>query len=147
MSWIETNWNKHMDKATLIERWEQTLRVLENLPEHERQAHFDMGTWARETKCGTVACIAGHCAMDPWFMERGMRLGRQINGERLLIDGCDTFWGDDAGVIFITADINSVSDAIVAVRKHLEINSLHNEYVPPDEYLIDDAIHLARNKR
>jgi hypothetical protein len=53
-----------------VERWEQALRVLENMTEHERLHHFDMSFWAKKTDCGTVACLAGHCSFDPWFRER-----------------------------------------------------------------------------
>jgi hypothetical protein len=55
-----------------IERWEQALRVLESMDEHTRTKHFDMWAWGSVTSCGTVACAAGHCALDPWFRERGL---------------------------------------------------------------------------
>lgn len=58
-------------QVNYIERWEQALRVLENMTEHERLHHFDMSFWAKRTACGTVACLAGHCSFDPWFRERG----------------------------------------------------------------------------
>jgi hypothetical protein len=59
------------DEIDYVERWEQVLRVLEGLTPHEREKHFFMGIWGQETACGTVACAAGHCALDPWFRERG----------------------------------------------------------------------------
>lgn len=59
------------DPGTMLERWEQALRVLKGLTPHERQKHFYMGTWGEETDCGTIACLAGHCSLDPWFRERG----------------------------------------------------------------------------
>lgn len=57
-----------------IERWEQCARVLETMPEHERTQHWDMGTFGTHTACGTVACAAGHCGLDPWFRDRGFQL-------------------------------------------------------------------------
>lgn len=58
-------------KAKLIERWQNVLRVLENLSPHERRNHWDMATFGMQTDCGTVACAAGHCSLDPWFRRRG----------------------------------------------------------------------------
>lgn len=58
-------------KERIIERWQNALRVLKAMTEHEIARHFDMSTWGRKTACGTVACLAGHCALDPWFNERG----------------------------------------------------------------------------
>lgn len=59
-------------KKQLIERWQHVVRVLESLTPHEREHHFDMSHWGRETECGTVCCAAGHCALDPWFRRRGL---------------------------------------------------------------------------
>jgi len=50
-----------------LERWEQALCVLDGLTPHERENHFNMGTWGRRTECGTNACLAGHCSLNPWF--------------------------------------------------------------------------------
>lgn len=63
-----------ISRAQKIERWEQCLRVLENLPEHARLHHWNMGKWGIQTDCGTVACAAGHCALDPWFTNQGFAL-------------------------------------------------------------------------
>lgn len=60
--------------AEYIERWEQARRVLENLTPHEREKHWDMRKWCSLTDCGTAACAAGHCGLDPWFRERGFQL-------------------------------------------------------------------------
>lgn len=54
-----------------IERWENALRVLRQMTPHERKRHFDMSSWGVVTDCGTVACLAGHCSLDPWFRRRG----------------------------------------------------------------------------
>ncbi len=60
-----------MKRATLIARWENALRVLKKMTPHERKKHFDMGTFGDQTPCGTVACLAGHCSLDPWFRRKG----------------------------------------------------------------------------
>lgn len=59
------------DPINYVERWEQALRVLEAMTPHEREKHFNMGTWGEKTACGTIACLAGHCSFDPWFHARG----------------------------------------------------------------------------
>lgn len=61
-------------KAQQIERWENVERVLKSLSPHERRKHWDMRNWGVKTECGTVACAAGHCGMDPWFRRRGFQL-------------------------------------------------------------------------
>ena len=50
-----------------VEALKQAIRILETIPE----ANFNMHTFGEKTDCGTVACIAGHCMLDPWFISRG----------------------------------------------------------------------------
>jgi polyhydroxyalkanoate synthesis regulator phasin len=57
-----------------LERWTQALRVLKELLRHVRTKHWNMSHWGIQTECGTVACAAGHCGMDPWFRKRGLKL-------------------------------------------------------------------------
>jgi hypothetical protein len=61
-------------RAEQIERWRECERVLVQMPEHERLNHWNMARWGIQTDCGTVACAAGHCALDPWFQEQGLRM-------------------------------------------------------------------------
>ena len=49
---------------------QQAIRVLRTVPDHL----FDMHVYATDTDCGTTACIAGHCALDPWFQAQGLIL-------------------------------------------------------------------------
>jgi hypothetical protein len=56
-----------------IERWENVLRVLTAMTPHQRKKHFNMGTWAEQTDCGTVGCAAGLCSFDTWFRRRGFK--------------------------------------------------------------------------
>lgn len=63
---------KKLSRAKQIERWEQAKRVLKGLTPHERRQHFDMSVFGERTSCGTVACAAGHCGLDPWFNRRGL---------------------------------------------------------------------------
>ena len=34
--------------------------------------NWDMSIWGGKTECGTVACLAGHAAMAPWFKRQGI---------------------------------------------------------------------------
>lgn len=54
------------------ERLQQAKRVLEGLSEEQRVHNFDINIVARHSARGIVACIAGHCGLDPWFQERGL---------------------------------------------------------------------------
>ena len=55
-----------MNRPALVE----TIRILRTVP----QELFDMGRFATPTVCGTIGCIAGHCAMDLWFQKQGFKL-------------------------------------------------------------------------
>jgi hypothetical protein len=55
-------------------RWENCLRVLEEMTPHQRKKHFDMSNWGFVNECGTIACAAGSCGLDPWFIRRGFKL-------------------------------------------------------------------------
>jgi hypothetical protein len=65
-----------MSNKKYIERFEQLIRVLRGLSPHERRKHFNMRNWGIETECGTTACAAGFCGLDPWFRRRGFRLAK-----------------------------------------------------------------------
>ena len=60
--------------AQKVKRWEGVERVLKKLTPHQRKKHFDMRFWGKKTGCGTVACIAGHCGLDPSFRRQGFRM-------------------------------------------------------------------------
>lgn len=60
--------------AKQIERWEHAYSVLKKMSPHDRREHWDMGNWGVLTECGTVACAAGQCGLDPWFRKRGLKL-------------------------------------------------------------------------
>lgn len=57
--------------AERVLRWERVAVVMDGMSEHEISEHFHMSSWAVKTKCGTVGCAAGQCALDPWFKRRG----------------------------------------------------------------------------
>lgn len=69
-----------------IERWVNVERVLNDLPPHEREKHFDMRRWGYENDCGTVGCAAGLCSLDDWFRSQGWI------GKFLPISMCDQGW-------------------------------------------------------
>lgn len=59
------------DWAPFVERWEHALQVLLDMPPHQRETHLDMELWGVLTPCGTVACLGGHCSLNPWFRAQG----------------------------------------------------------------------------
>jgi len=112
----------------LIERWEQCQRVLEAMPEHERRHHFDMANFGMETACGTVACAAGHCALDPWFQSRGFAMTRCQGSEcsdrnckiYILSLSIDRFFGlKGSQSIFMNMEPRSVETVIEEVKAHI----------------------------
>lgn len=56
--------------VTTKEKFQQIVRVMNTL----NPSQFDIQVWHHSSNCGTVACIAGHCAMDPWFIDQGLTL-------------------------------------------------------------------------
>jgi hypothetical protein len=78
-------------KTQVIARWKNMARVLRGLSWHEKRNHFDMKFWGVETKCGTVACAAGHCGMDPWFRKHGLILNPGNKGDQEA-DGSSLRW-------------------------------------------------------
>lgn len=112
--------------AELIERWEQCLRVLEQMPEHEREKHWDMSDWGNRTPCGTVACAAGHCGMDAWFRDRGFRMDilkcdcGSPDCYNVEISNVNEFFGDEgADHIFCNSRQRPVEAVIEEVKAHI----------------------------
>jgi hypothetical protein len=122
---------KYWNQLTLdqrVERWENVLRVLRALTPHQRKKHWDMGDWGRKTECGTVACAAGHCGLDPYFRRRGFRLdfvrqeaGGEVWSESSMPVRPEDFFGY-AGydTIFTSPGLRTVSEVIVAVKEHIK---------------------------
>ena len=99
----------------LIERWSNVHRVLNAMPEHERLKHWDMSTWGEATECGTVACAAGHCGLDPWFRERGFRL--DVSAASVEISNVTEFFGlEGSERIFMNGKLRPVETVIEEVR-------------------------------
>jgi len=61
-----------------IERWENVLRVLKGLTPHQRRKHWSMRFYVKQTECGTIACAAGHCGLDPWFRRLRFKLTTDV---------------------------------------------------------------------
>lgn len=59
------------DWTPFVERWEHALQVLLDIPPQERESHLNMEMWGVQTPCGTVACLGGHCSLNPWFRAQG----------------------------------------------------------------------------
>jgi len=81
--WHEVSHNER------VARWENVERVYLSLDEHARAKHFDMEHWILSNDCGTVGCIAGHCALDPYFRNLGLRPTeiKTESGETLYYEG------------------------------------------------------------
>ena len=102
----------------LIERWSNTERVLIAMPEHERQKHWSMGTWGEINDCGTIACAAGHCGLDPWFRERGFKLN--FKGGQSQITPVQTFFGiEGSSRIFLNATERPVETVTQEVHDYI----------------------------
>lgn len=115
----------------LIERWQNVARVLVAMPPHERRKHFDMTTFGVQTACGTIACAAGHCGLDPWFRANGLKLDldslRSERGFATFNDGrfpdsALTDYFGEVGVesIFQNSDRRPVSKVIREVKAHIK---------------------------
>lgn len=103
----------------LIERWVNVERVLDAMPEHERQHHWDMSTWGKKTTCGTVACAAGTCGLDPWFRERGFKLEFDSRGEYEISDVEGFFGFDGSKRIFFNSLQRPVETVLDEVRGYV----------------------------
>ena len=79
--------------ATYKERFENLLRVLRTVEEHEREQSsqltsiFDLHSWYNDDKrqdlCQTTACAVGWCCLDPWFISQGLTLQWEKLGEEV----------------------------------------------------------------
>lgn len=104
----------------LIERWTHVARVLDSMPEHERQHHWNMATWGEKTTCGTIACAAGTCGLDPWFRERGFTLNFTDQGEAE-ISNVESFFGlEGSKRIFFNSKQRPVETVLGEVREYLD---------------------------
>jgi hypothetical protein len=126
------------ETSTMVERWEQLLRVLDGLTTHERQKHFYMGSWGVQTDCGTVACAAGHCALDPWFRERGF-IGKFDHRYELIFPQLrpEVFFGQRGHNMIFTGPFEEYEDVVAAVKAHIEYLKAGGD---PNEYGDDDEL-------
>lgn len=120
-------------QAQKILRWQNVLRVLNALTPHERKKHFDMGSWGQKTECGTVACAAGHCGLDPWFRRQGFKMnfktlhGRDYTGGKTkdIISvfperNPNQFFGNRGmQAVFVNGAIETVPEAIEATKAYI----------------------------
>lgn len=101
-----------------LERWTQLLRVLQDLPEHERVKHFDMSEWAQQTDCGTIACAAGHAGMDRWFQGQGFILDFELN----MMSSVEGFFGrEGADRIFYDETRRPIEQVEQEIRDYIDI--------------------------
>lgn len=100
-----------------IERWENCGRVLYAMPQHERERHWDMGNWGRLTECGTIACAAGHCGLDPWFRERGFKMDF-VGGSAEISSVAEFFGTEGSRLIFLDPSPRPVETVLQEVRTY-----------------------------
>lgn len=120
------NW-EDATQAQKVERWENVARVLKNLSPHERRQHWSMRTWGEKNECGTVACAAGHCGLDPYFRRRGFKLNFVFNKD---MEDWDTDFEDDDVIeffgsegtfeIFLDTNVRPVGAVIREVKAYIK---------------------------
>lgn len=117
----------HCSSKERIARWENVLRVLRKLTPHERRRHWQMNTFGEKTECGTVACAAGHCGLDPWFRRRGFKMNfttHKFDGEEyfegIIVRAGDFFGEDGTNSIFHNGIPRSVRKVIAEVKAYVK---------------------------
>lgn len=115
-------------KRVMIERYQQLIRVMDALPPHERELHFNMREWSVETDCGTTMCAAGFCGMDSWFRSQGFSLEKGFSGKPVPQYRGESGWFALDGffkkklnisVNHVFEDPNSVDEVIAAAKKQI----------------------------
>lgn len=127
--------NSTPTQADYIERWEQALRVLTKMTKHERERHFNMSHWGERTECGTVACLAGHCSLDPWFRERGFRSYFAENGALYFRHAVPEDFFGDVGETRVFMKLSATYDEVVELTKQ-HIQYLKDGGEPNEDYSI-----------
>lgn len=108
-----------IEQGEMIERWVNAERVLDALPQHDREKHWNMAVWGVQSECGTVACAAGHCGLDPWFRDRGFKL--DFNDGDPVISSVEEFFGREGSTrIFLNCERRSVETVIGEMREHID---------------------------
>lgn len=103
-----------------VERWEQALRLLENLTPDERVKNLDISHWGYRAPCGT---LAGLCSVDPWFQARGFTSELAPNETGLLKftnQSPEDFFGDIATDFIFLGGRRRYEDLVLAVKQHLQ---------------------------
>lgn len=91
-----------------------------------------MNVYAKHSDHGVIACIAGHCGLDPWFQERGFftRVGKTFGDVSFCLD---EFFGtaQPFSPAFYSADKSAAfDDAIVALDRAIARFSSEANEVP-----------------
>ncbi len=115
-----------LNKRQKVARWKGVLRVLQGLTRHQRTKHFDMFIWLSETECGTVGCIAGHCALDARFAKQGfvatLRRSRFSEEDGVWnMPDAELFFGPAGeSEVFTNEKIRTYGEAVRAVKKFIK---------------------------
>lgn len=115
------------------ERLRHAIRVMKEVRDQKKT--LDLGVFAiKRDDCGTVCCVAGWCALDPWFNGQGLyveRFGTRGQSEATRSDGLGIgsisrdilyFFGVDepffpSGPAYGDNDNPSADDVIAALEK------------------------------
>lgn len=139
-------------KPYTIERLERAIAVVQAT----HAENFDLGQVFDGTRedaenhiCGTSACALGHCAIDPWFNERGLSLAWDWTKQlQIMIDrGDETLVYSPVAYELAGAEFFGLTES-QAYR--LFRPSEHNERYPSDDYDVpvpDRSIWLSRARR
>lgn len=109
-----------IESTELIERWSNAGRVLQAMPAHEREHHWDMGKWGLKTDCGTIVCAAGACGLDAWFRDRGFKLTFPRGSREGKISDVAGFFGlEGSAKIFFDGRARTVDTVLGEVRGYV----------------------------
>jgi hypothetical protein len=129
-------WDR-LSSVERIERWENVLRVLRAMTPHERRKHFKMDTWGDKTECGTIACAAGRCGLDPYFRKRGFKLDFTYDKDfdewdADLRDVGEFFGFNGSSEIFFDGTIRTVGTVareVIEYIKFLKVDNLEENFI------------------
>lgn len=114
-------WNDATDAEKVL-RVEKAIETLASMTLHEQRNHFDMSDWVYKNDCGTIACAAGQCAIQPWFRRRGFVFSIRDAGFTNMYP--NTFFGDELyDQVFVSQKFTNLSgrEAHKAVLKAIRL--------------------------
>jgi hypothetical protein len=130
-----------MNKARILENIDVAIATIESLPPER----VNLNTFGRPAACGTIACIAGHIAGMPHFIDQGWRykgddypcIMTPECGQLGMIDRCpdllDAQFGPDAW------------DAVFSLPGRSPLDTFGPEHIKRDHQA--EALHRLKEQR